>query len=273
MNTKFSIRHINTAIFIFLGALMLIVSQSFALEMTEISGLGPSKNVKADLILPDGNGPFPAVLVLHTSGSVQSADIAFAKQLANYGFACLVPYYFDAYGIGEGSRALSTTKYADNTFDDFTSEINYLKTNPRIRAEKIGAVGFSMGGYWALVLAAKGSVQAGVSYYGAISGGGKNLDLKYPLTSIFTKDSAPVLILHGSNDTTVPVQQAERLAEILDKKNTPYELKIYDGSEHRFERETKGKATNKFANTGTYDANVANDSWDRTLKFLGKYLK
>ena len=252
---------------------MALPSHAFASEMEEVTGLGQNKKVKADLVVPDGAGPFPAVLILHTSGNVQSADLSFAKQLAAYGYACLVPYYFDTYNIGESTRAESSTKFAENIFADFENEIGYLKTNPRIRAEKIGAVGFSMGGYWALVLSAKGKVHAGVSYYGAISGGGRNLDLKYPLTRIFTKDSSPVLILHGSNDSTVPVAQAEKLAQILSRENVPHEIKIYDGAEHRFERTSGYRGGRGLTNSNTYDTAVAKDSWDKTLKFLNKYLK
>ena len=138
-----------------------------------LTGLGAKKNVTAELFLPDGKGPFPAVLVLHTSGNMEKGDLDFAEKLADRGFACLVPHYFDAYGITYRSRSLATTQDANAIFDDFRSEIAFLKSDQRVLAAKVGGVGFSMGGYWALVLAAKGEIQAGVSYYGALTGRGE----------------------------------------------------------------------------------------------------
>lgn len=240
---------------------MLLTSPAVAIEQITVSGLGVKKNMQADFILPDGEGPFPGVLVLHTSGGVQQGDIQFARELAKQGYACLVPYYFDAHGITAKTRPLATTKYAEEIFSDLVDALRYLKKNQKVNKDKLSAVGFSMGGYWALILAAKGSVLAGVSYYGALSGGGKGLDLKYRFEDIFTKDSSPVLILHGDNDTVVPVILANQLSAILNATKTLYEMKIYSGVGHRYDRQ------------GSLDENAANDSWDSTLVFLKKHLK
>src|SRR5438105_1401394 len=43
-----------------------------------------------------------------------------------------------------------------------------------------------------------------------------------------------LLILHGANDTRVPVKEAQRIEELLQRLNTPYELKIYRGQGHFF---------------------------------------
>ena len=158
-----------------------------------------------------------------------------------------MPHYFDPYNITYKSRSLATTQDANAIFDDFRSEIAFLKSDPRVLAPKVGAVGFSMGGYWALVLAAKGEIQAGVSYYGALTGGGKSLNLRFPLREIFTKESSPVLILHGTDDETVPVDHAKSLAAVLDQEEAPYEIHIYEGATHRFERETSSEKNSQAA--------------------------
>ncbi len=236
-------------------------SSVFAIQKSSISGLGAKKKVHAELIMPDGQGPFPGVLILHTSGGVQKYDIEYAEQLAKEGYACLVPYYFDTYGISYNSRDSATTVYADDILADFIAEVEYLKAQPKISKDKTGAVGFSMGGYWALILAGTNKVQVGVSYYGAITGGAKFSDLKYRFDDIFTKDSCPVLILHGRYDSTIKVKSIEHLGDMLKERMCVYELYIYPNAEHRFER---GKSL---------DAHAASDSWSRTLSFLRKYLK
>ena len=61
--------------------------------------VGVKHEMKAQLFVPEGPGPFPGVLVLHTSGGLQPADTAFAERLAKDGYVALVPAFLDAYGI------------------------------------------------------------------------------------------------------------------------------------------------------------------------------
>lgn len=241
--------------------LFLPASGVSAIQQSSISGLGPTKKVRAEFIMPDGQGPFPAVLILHTSGGVTKYDIAYAEQLAKEGYACLVPYYLDAYSISYGTRNWATTVYAANILADFTAEIQYLKDRPKINKEKIGAVGFSMGGYWALILAGMERVQAGVSYYGALTGGTVNSETRYHFEDIFTQHSSPVLVLHGKDDMTVNVKYAQQLADMLKGKSCVCELHLYPNAGHRFDR------------GGSLCAPAAGDSWEKTLAFLKKYLR
>ena len=64
----------------------------------------------------------------------------------------------------------------------------------------------------------------------------------------------PVLILHGELDATVPVAEAYHLQQMLEKKQIPYEMKIYPGAGHGFDGETW------------------RDSGLRTLAFLNQHL-
>jgi dienelactone hydrolase len=111
-----------------------------------------------------------------------------------------------------------------------------LKKSPKVAGKPLGAIGFSNVDYFALWLAAKGDVQAGVSYYGALSGAGTDKSLSR-FRQTFNASSSPVLILHGSNDSTVPADKAMELAEFLKISQSPQELHIYPGAEHRFDRD------------------------------------
>ena len=232
----------------------------FAIQASDMTGLGATKKVHAEFIMPDGQGPFPAVLILHTSGGVKKYDIAYAEKLSQQGYACLIPYYFEAYSISYETRNWATTVYAANILADFTAEIQYLKDQPKINKEKIGAVGFSMGGYWALILAGMEKIQAGVSYYGALTGGAVGTEIRYHFEDIFTKHSSPVLVLHGEKDLTVNVKYAKQLADMLKEISCTYELHTYPNAGHGFDR---GRSLH---------APAAGDSWSRTLAFLKKYL-
>jgi len=251
----------DTLTFLVLVLFLLPTSYVFAIQESSISILGAEKNIDAELIMPDGPGPFPAVLVLHTSGGLKKYDLDYAEKLGQEGYACLVPNYFKTYSLSADTGTWATTVYAEKILTDFRAEIKYLKKQPKINKDKIGAVGFSMGGYWALVLAALGDVQAGVSYYGALTGGGSaDSDIKYHFDEIFTQKSSPVLLLHGKEDLTVNVRFAQQLADMLRAKGSVYELQLYPHAGHRFER------------AGSLDKPAARDSWKRTLAFFGRYL-
>jgi len=222
--------------------------------------VGTNKNMAAVLMTPDGPGSYPAILVLHTSKGMQSDDLGFAKRLVQEGYVMLVPYFLQAYGIEPNRRQASFTTYADAIYSDFVASLNLLRNEGKVNGKKLGAVGFSNGGYFALWLAATGQVQAGVSYYGALTGAGtdKSLDL---FRQVFTSSSAPVLILHGEKDSTVSVQKAIELDSLLTAARSPHEFHQYPGAEHRFDREWGGK--NKEA---------ASDAWLRTQAFLNQTL-
>jgi carboxymethylenebutenolidase len=227
----------------------------------ESVNIGAHKDMKATLVTPEGAGPFPGVLVLHTSGGLQNGDLKYAERLAQEGYVCLVPEFMAAYGITGKTRQLTFTKHAEAISSDLDDGLEYLKKLPNVNKAKLGAVGFSNGGYWALMLAAQGKVQVGVSNYGAVTGAGTDRDLK-ALDAAFSSKSSPVLILHGDSDSEVPVAAAKKLGSLLEAKRAPYEIKIYPHTDHRYDR--SGKAE---------DAEAAADSWQRTLEAFAKYLK
>ncbi|MGD0144432.1 MAG: dienelactone hydrolase family protein, partial [Rhizomicrobium sp.] len=211
----------------------IFTAQAFA-DSTTIK-IGASANMNATLITPDGPGPYPAILVLHTSGGLEPADLAFANRLAGEGYVALVPEFLAAYGISPQTRRASFTTYAEPIYGDFVAALQQLRTTPKVDGKRLGAVGFSNGGYFALWLAATNQIQAGVAYYGAVTGGGTDPGLDR-FRQAFTARSAPVLILHGTNDGTVPFDRAAALDSFLTSIGAPHEFHSYDGADHRFDR-------------------------------------
>jgi len=222
--------------------------------------VGVNKNMDAQLMTPDGPGPYPAILLLHTSGGLQSADLEYARHLVAEGYVVLVPAFLDAYGILARTRQLAFTTYAQPIYADFVVSLNSLRSNNKVNGRKIAAIGFSNGGYFALWLAATGQVQAGISYYGALTGAATDKSLSR-FRQGFTNTSAPVLVLHGTDDSTVPVGKAIELDSILTAAQSSHEVRQYPGAEHRFDRAG-----------GTGNEAAAADAWERTQAFLNKIL-
>src|SRR3970282_420115 len=105
--------------------------------------------------------PPPAVLILHTSSGLRPPDHAYASKLADEGYVCLVPDFFSSYGLQEGNRRQTFTTYAQSIHADFVGAIDMLKKMQGVQANRVGAVGFSNGGYWAFVLGGNGQIKQG----------------------------------------------------------------------------------------------------------------
>jgi carboxymethylenebutenolidase len=219
--------------------------------------VGVHKNMEATLYTPDGPGPFPMVLVLHTSGGISSADQGYCGNLVKEGYICIAPAFLRAHAITEETRRLSFTKEAPSIMADFIEIIGELNALPKAKQGAVGAVGFSNGGFFAMLLASTNKIKAGVSYYGALDGARSHPDLK-PFQERFTGASAPVLILAGENDTTIGMGPVRKLEGILKTCGARYELKVYPDTEHSFDRSSL-RPGNRAA---------AADAWPRTLAFL-----
>jgi carboxymethylenebutenolidase len=228
----------------------LIFSESVSIHV------GVNKNMDATVFYPAAQAPVPAMLLLHTSGGLQQADLDFAKRLSGEGYVVLVPAFLSAYNIESSNRQLTFTIDANNIYADFVECIAELRQNKRVDAGKIGAIGFSNGGYFALWLAATGKIKAGISYYGALSGAGTD-KLQEKFRVIFSASSAPVLILHGDSDSTVPINNAILLDSILTASGAPHQFYQFAGAYHRFDRD--GGSANEAA---------ATKAWQLTLSFL-----
>lgn len=223
--------------------------------------VGVKRSMTATLIAPDGPGPYPGVLILHTSAGLERADLDYAKRLSDQGYVCLVPAFMEAYGITAKTRQQTFTSDADDVYGDLVAAIDTLRASNKVSGGKVAAIGFSNGGYFAMWLAATGKVDAGVGYYGAYSGAGTDKELKR-FQAVFTATSSPVLILHGTVDRTVPVAVAQRLAYIAKTAGAPYEIELYESINHRFERDLHTDGVKV----------AADDAWQRTLTFLGRNL-
>jgi carboxymethylenebutenolidase len=224
---------------------------------------GVHKQMDSELFSPAGPGPYPGILLMHTAMGLEQYDLDYAQRLSDQGYVVLAPRFLAAYHAITVLRVFREhvfKAYGPSMYDDFVAGLTLLAANPKVHGSKLGAIGFSAGGYFALWLAATGKVQAGVSYYGAIhaAGGDPNLDR---FRQAFTPASSPVLILHGTEDGTVSFQYAALLDQILTAKHCPHEFYTYPVG-HRFDRTLIG-----------LDQRVADDAWRKTVAFLDRQLK
>jgi dienelactone hydrolase len=204
------------------------------------------KSIRLDCFLPSANGQrFPAVIGLHGSGGGHASMADPASLLAEQGFTVYVLHYFDRTGTTEIDGLQTIFCHFPTWVKTLWDAVSFVARHPQVDPERIGLLGFSLGAYLALSASAIDSrIHAVVEFYG-----GMPKEMRF-----FTRRLCPVLILHGEEDKTVPVEEAYHLQRILEKKQIAYEMQIYPGVGHGFSGE------------------VWRDAGSRALAFLQKHL-
>jgi len=224
--------------------------------------VGQKRNMEATLYTPQGAGPFPSVLVLHTSMGLAEIDRQYCLRLARAGFQCLVPAFLRAHGIVRETLMSAFTSEREAILADLRQALDEMNRLPNARPGVSAAVGFSNGGFFSVLLAAEQRVQAGVGYYGALAGVGQPA-ANNPFMRAFSARSAPVLLLMGENDSTLGLAPVRQLENIMKAAGAPYDLKIYLDAEHGFDRN----------NLRPGNQAAGEDAWRRTLAFLQARLR
>jgi carboxymethylenebutenolidase len=123
----------------------------------------------------------------------------------------------------------------------------YLLQRPECTTQKFGVVGFCMGGALAQYAATTNpNVGAAVSFYGGFS--------KVPLD--WKHLVAPLLLIYGGKDTSVPAAGAKPLEEKLKAMGKTVETVVYPDAGHAFFNDSRATV---------YDPKASVDAWRRTL--------
>jgi carboxymethylenebutenolidase len=212
------------------------------------------------LARPKADGTFPGVLVI--SGNVISEEYIpnTCAALALAGFVGLAPNLFhpiqdsSAKTEEEADKAMMAhTKY--DALEDIQVGADYLKTQPFVKADRTGIIGFCWGGWMALQFAARSrEIDAVVAFHPGI--------ITRDLGAI-ARVHVPVQLHQGTDDHSTDPATAKKLQEILKAQKTPVELFLYNGADHGFLAYTRD----------FYRPDDAKLAWRRTTEFLVKYLK
>ncbi len=112
-------------------------------------------SLSGTLILPAGEGPFPAVVFVHGSGAETRDNSSYsARWLASIGYAALI---YDKRGTGksEGSDDDWRRFSFENLANDVVAAVDYLKSHKKIDSDKIGLHAASQGGWVAALATSK----------------------------------------------------------------------------------------------------------------------
>jgi carboxymethylenebutenolidase len=222
------------------------MTAEFMLSQSELNFESGGESIRLDCFLPSAESQrLPAVIGLHGSGGGHASMAEPARLLAEQGYAVYVLHYFERTATTEIDGLATIARNFPAWMKTLWDAVSFVSAQPSVDPERIGLLGFSLGAYLALSAAAIDSrVKIVVDYFGGFP---KEMKL-------FMRRLCPVLILHGEQDATVPVAEAYHLQQMLEKKQIPYEMKIYPGVGHGFNGE------------------IWRDSGLRTLAFLNQHL-
>ena len=218
------------------------------------------------ILLPEGKPPFPAVVVMHGCNGVSPNTRAWARRLASWGYAALIVDSFSSRGIQQVCDRVKRLPGNERARDAFAAAA-YLRARPDIDPERIGALGYSHGGWTLLNAAVEKQVKdARATPLRAIVA-------YYP----FCPQAAPPLatdvqIFIGDADDWAPPQNCPALVDkyAADAPHRPA-LLVYPGAKHSFEVRAPDRMY--FGHHLVFDAKAAEDSFKRTREFLDSHLK
>jgi dienelactone hydrolase len=185
-------------------------------NMGEFYRNAPSSMGKAaiDIRLPEGDGPFPAVIISHTVGGFQPEVEGDAmRRLLAAGYAVGALDHFGPRGLQEATGGGFATPAAAS---DALIALRLLATHPRIDSHRIAMIGFSMGGQAAQNaayepirrrFAGDARFAAFVSFYGPCS--------SVALDGPRTLTGAPVLLLFGGKDETTTRERCDQIEALV----------------------------------------------------------
>lgn len=218
----------------------------------------------------DGSPPFPAVLSFHggPEGQEQPGYRYEYQALAARGIAVFAPNVRGSSGFGKRFVNLDNGALRVNAIQDIASTAAYLIDSGLAAPGRIGIMGGSYGGYMTMAGLAEFSdlFAAGVNIYGLVNfktffeqtepwmasiskieygdpeTEGDMLDALSPIHKI-NRVTAPTLVLHGANDTNVPVYEAEQVVQKLRERDVPVEYILFPDEGHGFCKEKNRIAT------------------------------
>jgi carboxymethylenebutenolidase len=218
---------------------------------------------------PNDDNKYPGLIIIHEIFGLDDHIKDVAQRFARQGLRVWAPDLFWL-AAEQGLDRTNLDQMRNFFFSLEDSQVvslmqkvlHFAQTNPLVIADKIGAIGYCMGGALAFMLAGREKNLAFViDYYGRILY--PEISDKKPLSPIEYADgiSCPVLGLFSGIDPVVPLEQIKLFEEKLSQLNKSFELKIYDQAEHAFFNDRRPH----------YNREAAEDAWAFTRAFIIKH--
>ena len=206
---------------------------------------------------PEKPGRYPALIVIHEWWGLTDWVKQQTEKLSGQGYVALAVdlYHGKVTADPEVASAMKRDLPQDQAVSELEAAFAYLGTRKDVDRDRIGTVGWCMGGGYALQLAIhEHRLAACVVNYGTLPTDPNDLQ----------QIAAPILGNFGADDRGITPADVHAFETKMKDLNRLVDVKIYDGAGHAFENST---------NKAGYRPEAAADAWTRTLAFLNKRLK
>jgi carboxymethylenebutenolidase len=213
------------------------------------------ETVQGILYTPAGKGPFPAIIVIHEWWGLSDWVKEQASKLSDQGYVALAVdlYRGKVATTAEVAHELMNGLPEDRAKRDLHAAFDYLASQPNVKKDRIGSIGWCMGGGLSLDVALQQpTLRAVVINYGRLVTDPQSLK----------QINASVLGLFGAHDQGI-TPSVPKFESSLKELGKNVDIKIYPDAGHGFENPV---------NKDGYRADDAADAWKRTVKFFAATL-
>ena len=235
----------------------LFALSAWAATPKNVSYKSGDETVQGVLYAPEGKGPFPAIVVIHEWWGLNDWVKQQAAKLSDQGYVTLAVdvYRGKVASTPEEAHEIMRGVPEDRAKRDLHAAVEYLKSLPDVSKDRIGSIGWCMGGGYSLDVALQEpTLKADVINYGHLATDSESTQ----------KINAAVLGLFGGQDRGIPVDDVKKFEQMLKQQGKKVEIVVYPQAGHAFENPN---------NTAGYRADDAADAWKRTVNFLARNLK
>jgi carboxymethylenebutenolidase len=213
--------------------------------------------------VPEGKGPFPAIVVIQHQGGVDEFVQEMTERVASAGYAGAAPdlYHRDGPDCRDDGPTRRARLLDANVMKDVNATVDFLRGHASVDARRLGIVGFCMGGRVAyLMAAAQPAFKAAVDYYGG------NVMVPWgegPAPFERTAEiHCPLMGFFGEEDANPSPADMRKLDAELTRCGKAHEFHSYPGANHAFMNRRGAR----------YHAQADRDSWPKALAFFEKHL-
>jgi carboxymethylenebutenolidase len=239
---------------LFISSFLFIIN---AQNSKEVSFMSNQDTVLGYLSLPKGEGKHPALILVHEWWGLDqwmkdSADM-FAKK--GYVALCVDLYRGKVTNKPDEAMKLAQSLDQEKANQDVVSAYNYLKTLSRVNVDKIGSIGWCMGGGFSLQSAINiPDLKAAVVCYGRLTSDKTQI----------SKIQSPILGIFGEADKNITPDAVKQFEQALKDQGKNYKIYEYPKSAHAFMNKN---------NTTVYNKETTKEAWAKINAFLDKNLK
>lgn len=227
----------------------------------------------AYLARPESGGAAPAVIVWMEIFGVNDHIQDVTRRVAAEGYVALAPNFFhrtapdlnldyNEAGFGEGFKHLGSLT-ADQMISDARGAVDFLRGRSDVVGDKIGAMGFCIGGHMTYLTACETDIAAAASYYGGGIAAPEGPGGAAATLSRTGQISGTINCYFGAKDALIPADQVEAIKASLAAAGTDHEIQIYEEADHGFHCDQRE----------TYHEASAKDAWEKTKALFASKLR